>query len=85
MRSESHRSPRESFHHLPDDALIRQVILIAWGLVPFSASTLWRKVRRGEFPPPVKVSSGITAWRVGHVRQWLKDPRQFRNASRISQ
>lgn len=84
MHSESHRSPRESFHRLPDDALIRLVMLMAWGLVPFSTSTLWRKVRQGEFPPPIKVSSGITAWRVGHIRQWLKDPCQFQHVSKTS-
>ncbi len=66
------------FHQLPDDALIRLYLLTAWGLIPFSASTLWRKCRRGEFPPPVRVSAGVTAWRVGQIRLWLKDPERFR-------
>jgi prophage regulatory protein len=68
------------FHQLPDDALIRLYLLFAWGLIPFSASTLWRKCRSGAFPPPVRVSAGITAWRVGDIRQWLKDPQRFRAA-----
>lgn len=66
------------FHQLPDDALIRLCLLVAWGLIPFSTSTLWRKCRQGEFPPPVRVSAGVTAWRVGQIRIWLKDPACFR-------
>jgi prophage regulatory protein len=41
--------------------------------LPFSASTLWRKVRSGEFPAPVKLSEGITAWRLSDVNQWLSN------------
>ena len=65
------------FNRLPDDALIRIYYLLTWGLVPFSVSTLWRKVRQGEFPAPVRVSSQVTAWRVGDVRVWLRDPAQY--------
>jgi len=39
--------------------------------VQFSKSTLWRKSADGSFPSPVKLSSGITAWKVGSIRQWL--------------
>jgi predicted DNA-binding transcriptional regulator AlpA len=39
--------------------------------LPFSASTLWRKVRNGDFPAPVKLSAGITAWRLSDVNEWL--------------
>jgi len=67
-----------TFDALPDSALVRLAILIAWGLLPFSRATLWRKVRSGHFPRPVKVSCQVTAWRVGDVRRWLADPRDFR-------
>ncbi len=66
-----------AFSALPDDALIRLYAMMAWGLVPFSSSTLWRKCRTGEFPAPLKVSNQITAWRVGDVRRWLKSPADF--------
>ena len=72
------------FNRLPDDALIRLVFLMSWGLVPFSTSTLWRKVRNGEFPSPIKVSSQVTAWRVGDVRQWLTNPAEFRASGRFN-
>jgi predicted DNA-binding transcriptional regulator AlpA len=63
-----------AFNQLPDDALMRQKPLLNSGLVPFSASTLWRKCRLQQFPAPCKISGGITAWRLGDIRQWLADP-----------
>ena len=66
------------FNTLPDDALIRLSVLYASGLVPFSTSTLWRKCRSGQFPPPIKVSDNVTGWRVGEVRRWLQKPAAYR-------
>jgi prophage regulatory protein len=60
------------FADLPDEAYIRLKHLLNQQLVPYSASTLWRKCRKKEFPSPIKVSAGITAWRVGDVRRYLK-------------
>lgn len=67
------------FDKLPDEALIRQSQLLGTGLIPFSASTLWRMVRRGTFPPPIKLSAGITAWRVADIREWLDSPEGITN------
>ena len=67
------------FNTLPDDALIRLSVLYSSGLVPFSTSTLWRKCRSGQFPPPIKVSSNVTGWRVGEVRRWLQQPDTYRH------
>ncbi len=58
------------FDSLSDGAYVRQKLIIGV-LVPFSASTLWRKVATGEFPAPVKISTGITAWNVGLLRHYL--------------
>jgi prophage regulatory protein len=66
---------------LPDEALLRIAVLIALGLVPWSAPTHWRKCRRGEFPAPVKVSSNITAWRLGDVRKWQQNPAAYAQAA----
>jgi prophage regulatory protein len=30
-------------------------------IIPFSPATLWRKVKAGTFPAPVKLSAGVTA------------------------
>ena len=37
----------------------------------FSASTIWRKVRDGSFPKPVKLSAAVTAWKVADIRLWM--------------
>lgn len=39
--------------------------------VLFSSATLWRPVKAGTLPRPVKLSERVTAWRVEDVRQWL--------------
>jgi predicted DNA-binding transcriptional regulator AlpA len=43
----------------------------ARGPIPFSHATLWRTVKSHQFPAPVKLSEGITAWRVEDVRAWI--------------
>jgi predicted DNA-binding transcriptional regulator AlpA len=63
---------------LPDTALVRLAMLVSLGLIPFSASTLWRKVKTGEFPKPIRISSHITAWRMGDIRVWAADPSSYR-------
>jgi prophage regulatory protein len=65
------------FDALPDSAHIRQSDLLQSpkcpaAPVPFSHSTLWRKVKDGTFPAPVKLSARVTAWQVGTVRAWLE-------------
>ncbi|WP_335622424.1 helix-turn-helix transcriptional regulator [Acidovorax carolinensis] len=39
--------------------------------MPFSAPTLWRKVKNRTFPAPVRLSERVTAWKVGDVRSWI--------------
>ena len=56
---------------LPETGFIRQKNLIP-NVIPFSHATLWRKVKSGEFPSPVKLSQRITAWKVEDVRKWLE-------------
>ena len=40
-------------------------------LVPVSKSTLWARVKAGEFPRPVKLSARVTAWRVEDIAAWM--------------
>lgn len=42
------------------------------GILPFSSPTLWRMVKAGKFPAPVKLSERVTAWRVEDVRAWMQ-------------
>ncbi len=55
---------------LPATGFIRQSQLVK--IVPFSNSTIWRKVKSGEFPKPVKLSERVTAWPVQSIREWLE-------------
>lgn len=60
---------------LPEVGFIRQAQLIP-GIVPFSNATLWRKVKDGSFPAPVKLSPRVTAWDVRKVREWIESRQQ---------
>lgn len=56
---------------LPVTGYVRQSQLIPH-IVPFSSTTLWRKVKSGDFPAPVKLSPRVTAWRAEDVRAWIE-------------
>ena len=67
-----------NFDTLPDSAFIREAQLVqspkrpdSPAPLPFSAPTLWRKVKAGTFPKPHRLSERVTAWKVGDVREWI--------------
>jgi predicted DNA-binding transcriptional regulator AlpA len=64
---------KTTFDDLPDVALIQIRPLINFKVVPYSATTIWRLCRDGKFPRPIKITSGITAWKVGDIRAYLND------------
>lgn len=77
-----HRNSQSSapsiFDSLPDSAFIREAQLVqspkrpdSPAPLPFSAPTLWRKVKAGTFPKPHRLSERVTAWKVGEVRAWI--------------
>ncbi len=66
-----------AFDELPDSAFVRLRQLLSSAVIPFSATTTWRRVREGTFPRPVRISPQITAWRVGQIREWLRCPSEF--------
>jgi len=43
------------------------------GILPFSPALLWRKVKAGTFPAPVKLSGGVTAYSAEAVDQWINE------------
>jgi predicted DNA-binding transcriptional regulator AlpA len=55
---------------LPSTGYVRQSQLIP-NILPFSPATLWRKVKNGSFPAPVKLSERITAWNVNDIKDWM--------------
>ena len=68
---------QSDFDNLPNEAFLRQSQLINQNIVPFSASTLWRRIKERRFPAPVSLGGQITAWRVSQIRQWLQCPESF--------
>lgn len=57
---------------LPATGFVRLSQLVP-SIIPFSAATLWRRVKAKQFPAPVKLSAGVTAWRVEEVRAWMDE------------
>lgn len=64
-----------NFDKLPQSGFIRLSELIP-SPIPFSPATLWRKVKDGSFPAPIKLSARVTAWRVEDVRAWMQSFQQ---------
>lgn len=60
---------RMEFADTPD-ALLK--IDITAGLTGLSKATVYRRVRDGSFPKPVRLSARCTRWRAGDVMAWLR-------------
>lgn len=59
----------KQFDELPDCAHVRQAVVE--GLYGCSAATVWRYVKQGLIPQPVRFAGRITAWKVGDLRRAL--------------
>ncbi|WP_440026826.1 helix-turn-helix transcriptional regulator [Chromobacterium amazonense] len=42
-------------------------------IIPLSDSSIWRRVKAGTFPAPVKLSERVTAWKAEDIRTWLDE------------
>ena len=67
-----------SYH--PDSLLRPQDLL---EILPISRSTFWRYVKNEDFPRPIKLSEGCTAWKWSEVAEWI-DAHQLPDASVLS-
>lgn len=54
---------------LPETGFLRQPQVLMF--IPFSKSTLWRRIQAKSFPEPVKLSARVTVWRAEDVRRWI--------------
>jgi len=60
---------------LPAEGFVRISSLAGpGGATGLAKSTFWLRVRKGNFPAPIKLSVQVTVWRVEDVRSWLADP-----------
>lgn len=71
------RAPQPVNTTLPETGYVRLSQLIP-GILPFSDTTLWRKMKGGTFPPSVRLSERVSAWRAEDIRAWLADPVGYR-------
>ncbi len=56
-----------NFDDLPDSAHVRIPVVAA--LYGVGTATVWRWVKAGRLPKPLKVGPNTTAWRVGDLRR----------------
>ncbi|MCO5355132.1 helix-turn-helix transcriptional regulator [Acidovorax kalamii] len=75
IKTKSQGAAPSIFDALPDSAFIREAQLVqspkrpdSPAPLPFSAPTLWRKVKAGTFPKPHRLSERVTAWKVESPR-----------------
>ncbi len=54
----------------PFTGFLREKQLRQLGFAPFARSTLWRRVKDGTFPAPIKLSERVTVWRYADVMAW---------------
>lgn len=73
----------QNLDHLPDSTLVdTRRLLLPTGPVPYSKTTLWRRINERKFPKPQKLDGGKTnVWRLGDVRKWLADQDKFREVA----
>ena len=42
-------------------------------IVPVSTVTLWRMVKRGEFPPPTFITANKKIWWLDEIQKWQRE------------
>lgn len=61
---------RDGGHAAPLPKYLRLAQLVP-GVVPVSPATIWRWVKAGTFPAPIKLTAHVTAWKLEEVIAWL--------------
>jgi len=69
LRSLSPKAGNNEVVH--DDPLLRIEDLRHLG-VPFSKTSIYRKIKSGEFPAPIKLGPNTSAWLKSEVQAWKK-------------
>ncbi|UJB63266.1 AlpA family phage regulatory protein [Acidovorax sp. YS12] len=61
--------PLSDFDHLPNSAHVRLPVVMA--LLGCSRATVWRRVKEGCWPAPLKFGGRMALWNVGDLRKLL--------------
>ncbi|MFM0695647.1 AlpA family phage regulatory protein [Paraburkholderia graminis] len=42
------------------------------GVIPLGDTTIWKMVREGRFPQPIRVSANLRLWRAEELHEWMQ-------------
>ena len=73
-------------HNLPEFGFLRLPAIIGNSkvtppipaIIPVGPTTWWNGVKSGRFPKSVKLSPGITVWRVEDIRNLVENPNSWK-------
>lgn len=63
-------------HHADGVVLRLPQVIAPHGLLPFSKSTLYAKIKAGELPPPIKLGPRISVWRKSDIIAFIEKGEQ---------
>lgn len=46
-------------------------------LTGFGTSTVWAKLKKNLFPKPIRISTGMTRWRLSDIQKYMNDPQAW--------
>jgi prophage regulatory protein len=55
---------------LPDTGFLRLNQILEF--IPVCKSTFWDKVKKGDYPKPVKISDRAVAWKVEDIKELME-------------
>ncbi|MFM0035953.1 helix-turn-helix transcriptional regulator [Paraburkholderia strydomiana] len=55
---------------LPKSGLVRRSQFK--GVIPLGDTSIWKMVREGRFPQPLRVSANLRLWRAEELHDWMR-------------
>ena len=70
MKQKIQKDVLQNFSYLPNESLVRLPILMA--LYGLSKASIYRFIKDGIIPAPIKLSERTSVWNVGDIRKNLR-------------
>ena len=67
-----HKLPEVGFLRIPQIIGDKKATPPIPAIYPISKAQLWKLVKEGKFPSPIKLTPRITAWRVEDIREFIE-------------